>query len=156
MTSPTDYTRLLQPGDICLKKRTVFPSHAPRKLCYKVNFEIWKVKSRVATNSYRMTNLRDGTEIVIAGDILVKLNNITEEEALDMCDEMERIANRESAVTHAKIDEEAARGARTAAARERNARSRRDVNIGVEDPNLARLFEEEERPRRTTRSGRSY
>ena len=161
MTSATDYTRLLQPGDICLKKRTVFPSHSPRKLCYKINFEIWKVKSRVATNSYRMTNLRNGNELVIAGDILVKLNNITEEEALDMCDEMERIANREATVTRAKIDEEASHGARGAGARRRSARRRnaregRETHEEVEDPNLERLFKEDERPVRTTRSGRNY
>ena len=156
MTSATDYARLLQPGDICLKKRTVFPTHSPRKLCYKINFEIWKVKSRVATNSYRMVNLKTQKELIIAGDILVKLNNITEDEALNMCDEMERIANREAVETRARIDIDASRATRSANPQRRSARERREVNEAVDNPDLANFFEEDPRPGRTTRSGRSY
>ena len=156
MTSATDYTRLLRPGDICLKKRTVFPTHSPKKLCYKINFEVWKVKSRVATNSYRVTDLRSNKEMIVAGDILVKLNNITEQEALDMCEEMERISHSEFMVTRARIDEEASRGARTAAASRRNARAGRQRNEGVDKPDLGGLFGEDEQQVRTTRSGRRY
>ena len=126
------------------------------KLSYKINFEIWKVKSRVATNSYRMVNLKTQKELIIAGDILVKLNNITEDEALNMCDEMERIANREAVETRARIDIDASRATRSANPQRRSARERREVNEAVDNPDLANFFEEDPRPGRTTRSGRSY
>ena len=81
-TSPTDYNKIMKNGTICLKKRTVFPTNAARKLCYKTLFKAYKIKSRVATNSYRCTDLQTKEEIVIPGDNLIKLATLNDQEAL--------------------------------------------------------------------------
>ena len=162
MSSATDYTRLLREGDLCMKKRTVFPTNAPRKFCYKVNFEIWKMKSRVATNSYRMLNLKTGQEMIIAGDILVKLNHLNEQEALNLCDEMERVANREAVLTRSRIGAESnaarrcTRFTREATAQQSSTRPKRNEPADVEPTDLTRLFDENRQrvPDRITRSGR--
>ena len=161
-TSPTDFTRLLRPGDLCMKKRTVFPANAPRKYCYKINFEIWKMKSRVATNSYRMINLKTGHEMIIAGDILVKLNHLNDDEALALCDEMERVANREAVLTKARVGAEAnaaRRSTRTAlnpTTRQHTTRRERNNPAEIEATDLPALFDERRGriPDRITRSGR--
>ena len=160
-SSPTDFTRLLRPGDLCMKKRTVFPQNSPRKFCYKVNFEIWKTKSRVATNSYRMVNLKTGHEMIIAGDILVKLNHLSDDEALALCDEMERVANREAVLTRSRIGAEsnaARRSTRTTnppTTRQSTARRGRNDPTEIEATDLTTLFDGNQRTAdRITRSGR--
>ena len=82
---------------ICLKRRTTFPSSAPRKLCYKLNFEVYKITDKVATNSFRCIELRTNIQSVQSGDSLVKLRDLTEEEAIQLVSEMERTAAREAA-----------------------------------------------------------
>ena len=145
-----------------MKKRTVFPANAPRKYCYKINFEIWKMKSRVATNSYRMINLKTGHEMIIAGDILVKLNHLNDDEALALCDEMERVANREAVLTKARVGAEAnaaRRSTRTAlnpTTRQHTTRRERNNPAEIEATDLPALFDERRGriPDRITRSGR--
>ena len=95
-TSPTDYSQKLKPGMICLKRRTTFPTSSPKKLCYKLNFEVYKIDSKIATNSFKCTELRTNSQSVLAGDALVRLNGLTEDEAIQLVTEMERTAAREA------------------------------------------------------------
>ena len=98
-TSATDYTSKLRPGMICLQKRTSFPASSPKKLCYKTTFDVFKITSKVATNSYRVRSLKSNDEKVMPGDNLIKLTNITDDEAIELVDEMERVAAKESLAT---------------------------------------------------------
>ena len=97
--SPTDYTAKLRPGMICLQKRTSFPANSPKKLCYKTTFDVFKITSKVATNSYRVRSLKSNEEKVMPGDNLIKLTNINDNEAIELIDEMERVAAKESLAT---------------------------------------------------------
>ena len=105
-TSPTDYNKIMKNGTICLKKRTVFPTNAARKLCYKTLFKAYKIKSRVATNSYRCTDLQTKEEMVIPGDNLIKLATLNDQEALLLCKSMEDVAARCFVNDQLRVDEE--------------------------------------------------
>ena len=105
-TSPTDYNKIMKNGTICLKKRTVFPTSAARKLCYKTLFKAYKIKSRVATNSYRCTDLQTKEEMIIPGDNLIKLVTLDEQEALLLCKSMEDVAARCFVNDQLRVDEE--------------------------------------------------
>ena len=124
-SSPTDYNKLLKVGTICLKKRTVFPTSAARKLCYKTLFKAFKVKSRVATNSYRCTDLQTDEEIIVPGDNLIKLSKLTEAEAIELCKGMEDVAAKCFVNDQLRVDEEmdASFMRREGAPQQRSARS---------------------------------
>ena len=127
-TSPTDYTLKLRPGMICLQKRTSFPANSPKKLCYKTTFDVYKITSKVATNSYRVRSLRTNEEKVMPGDNLIKLTNINEHEALSLVDEMERVAAKESLAT---TNPTSRRSTRSSTARKRASHEAQDVDIDV-------------------------
>ena len=111
--SPTDYTRMVKIGELVLRKRTSFPKSSPKKLCYKVIFEPFKVINKVASNSYRCKSLINQTEIIIPGDGIVKLGKMSEQEAILLCAKMESRAAAEAAsnVTP-RVTRQSTRGAR--------------------------------------------
>ena len=45
--SPTNYGRRLRVGEFALKKRTVFPTGAPKKLCHKVRLDGFQISQTV-------------------------------------------------------------------------------------------------------------
>ena len=106
-SSPTDYNKILKPNQICLKKKMVFPTGTARKLGYKTLFQVLKIKSRIATNSYRCIDLRTNKELVVGGDCLIKLS-LTAPEAVKLSEEMENLAGREFVTNQLRIDEESA------------------------------------------------
>ena len=130
--SVTDYTKKLKPGTICLRKRTSFPQSSPRKLCYKITFEGYIIISKVATNSFRCKNIKTKEVVVLPGDLLIKIKGLTENEAVDMIDEMERVAAKEAEITRAPNKAGNRRSTRLAA--------RKDRATAVEEPELAALF----------------
>ena len=96
MTSPTDYSSKLKVGQLCLRKRTVFPTSSPKKLCYKVVVQGYKILSKVATNHFRVQSVIDGTIVTLPGDLLIKVSTLTEGELVELCNEMERAAAKEA------------------------------------------------------------
>ena len=104
-SSPTDYNKVLKPNQICLKKKTVFPTGTARKLGYKTLFQVLKIKSRIATNNYRCIDLRTNEESVVGGDNLIKLS-LTAPEAVKLSEEMENLAGREFVANQLRIDDE--------------------------------------------------
>ena len=83
-------------GDLCLQ-RTSFPVNAPKKLAFKVLIEAYEVKQRVATNSFRCESLLTGEISVIAGDLLIKTKNLSKDELIALCAEMQEAAIRNAA-----------------------------------------------------------
>ena len=128
----TDYTKKIRPGMICLRKRTSFPSSSPKKLCYKITFEGYMVTSKVATNSFRCRNIKTNEETIIPGDLLVKMKGLTENEAVELINEMERVAAKEAETTTAPAKAGGRRSTRIAVQK-----SRTDP---VTDPDLGALF----------------
>ena len=97
LRSPTNWTRRLKIGDLALRKRTTWPSSTPKKLGWKIVVDAYRVTSRVATNSFRVTSLLTQREFVFPGDILIKVRMKTEEELVELCRRMEEVAERNSA-----------------------------------------------------------
>ena len=95
--SATNYSARLRPGDLCLQRRTSFPVNAPKKLAFKVLIEAYEVKQRVATNSFRCESLLTGEISVIAGDLLIKTKNLSKDELIALCAEMQEAAIRNAA-----------------------------------------------------------
>ena len=96
LTSPTDYTSRLKVGQLCLRKRTIFPTSSPRKLCYKITVDGYRIVAKTGTNSFRCESIINKQETIIAGDHLIKINGLTEEELKSLCEEMESTAAREA------------------------------------------------------------
>ena len=96
ITSPTDYTKRLKVGQLCLKKRTIFPTSSPKKLCYKTICDGFKIMEKTGTNSFRCKSLITGQITIIPGDQLIKINTLDEDELLQLCREMERTAAKEA------------------------------------------------------------
>ena len=71
--APTDFSRRLRAGDMTLKKRTSFPVGVPKKHCHKVALDGFEVVSRCATNTFLCRSVMNGAEIVLPGDLLVRL-----------------------------------------------------------------------------------
>ena len=100
--------------------------------------------------------------MIIAGDILVKLNHLNDDEALALCDEMERVSNREAVLTKARVGAEAnaaRRSTRTAlnpTTRQHTTRREHNNPAEIEATDLPALFDERRVriPDRITRSGR--
>ena len=99
IVSPTDYTSTIRVGTLCLRKRTIFPSQAPKKLCYKITMDAYRVTSKVGTNAFRVKSLISGTTAVLPGDHLIKVAGLNEDELITLCREMEAVAAREALET---------------------------------------------------------
>lgn len=90
------------------------------------------IKSKVATNSFRCRNIKTNEETIIPGDLLVKLNGLTENEAVELINEMERVAAKEAETTAAPPDSGNRRSTRIAARKERTA--------PITEPDLGAFF----------------
>ena len=130
--SPTNFTRRLKPGDLALKKRSTFPTHSPKKLSYKLDFDGYVVKDRVATNSFRCESVISGQLCVLPGDMLMKVKGFNRETLADLVRSMELASLRS-----------------TKSIGRRNTRSRTRVNaiarqmfVVVGEKDLAEPFEE--------------
>ena len=123
----TDNTKKIRPEMICLRKRT-----SPRKLCYKITFEGHMVTSKVATNSFCCRNIKTNEETIIPGDLLVKMKGLTKNEAIELINEMERVAAKEAEATTAPTKQGERRSTRIAAKRKRTA--------PITDPELSAFF----------------
>ena len=93
--SPTDNSAKLRPNDLALKKRTTFPTAAPKKLAYKINIDAYKIDARVATNAYKCTSLITKRQVILPGDQIIKLRNLSEEEVVALVKRMEELAEKE-------------------------------------------------------------
>ena len=94
LVSPTDYTNKIKVGQLCLKKRTSFPSSSPKKMAFKTLIDAYRVTGKIATNHYRVISLIDGKEYNIPGDHLIKMNSLTEDELRCLAKEMEETARK--------------------------------------------------------------
>ena len=104
---------MVKVGELVLRRRTSFPQGAPKKLCYKVIFEPFKVINKVASNSYRCKSLINQIEIIVPGDGIVKLGKLSEQEAIALCSRMEARAAKEAASNNTpRVTRQSARGAR--------------------------------------------
>ena len=99
ISSPTDYTRKLKVGDLCLRCRTSFSPSAPKKLQFKLKIEAYEVTAKIATNSFRVQALTGGRILVLPGDILIIAASLTKSELVVLVREMERIASRNAALS---------------------------------------------------------
>ena len=90
------------------------------------------IKSKVATNSFRCRNIKTNEETIIPGDLLVKLNGLTENEAVELINEMERVAAKEADMTVAPPAGGMRRSTRIAARKEKTA--------PITDPDLGAFF----------------
>ena len=99
LSSPTDYTRKLKIGDLCLRRRTSFAASSPKKLQFKLKIEAYRVVSKVATNSFRVVSIVSGGTCVLPGDVLIKVSALDEDELRALCREMESTAARNAALT---------------------------------------------------------
>ena len=135
LTSPTDYSRKLKVGDLCLRKRTSFTASSPRKLAFRLNIDAYKITSKVATNSFRTESIIDGTTAVLPGDVLIKVAALTETELRKLVEEMEILASKNATLSAANDDEVDGEEPR----RRRSARLR-TRNIAESSPELACLF----------------
>ena len=124
MTSPTDYTSKLKVGQLCLRKRTVFPTSSPKKLCYKVLVDGYKIISKVATNHFRVRSVVNGRETTLPGDVLVKVSALNERELVELCNEMERATVQEAVNNSPSAPDGVATRRRTTRARERTREAR--------------------------------
>ena len=93
-TSPTDYSQRLKPGTLALKKRTSFPTSSPRKMARKIEIDGFRIKKRLATNSYEVENIRSKQRLVLPGDQLVTVGTLTEIELVALINEMEELSTR--------------------------------------------------------------
>jgi hypothetical protein len=75
----------LQRDDFVMKKRTSFHQSIAKKYQNQRLLVIYKVINRVATNSYKIQNITDPTEILyVPGDNLIQLHGYSNED----CDEL--------------------------------------------------------------------
>ena len=108
--SPRDYAARIRPGQLVMQKRMVF-GHYPKKLSSKVLIKAYRVDSRVGTNAFRVTELRDRTSKVLPGDLLIKVSALDEVGLIKLCREMEDMMKREASTRSAIRDAEAYAGA---------------------------------------------
>ena len=125
MISPTDYTSKLKVGSLCLRKRTVFPTQSPRKLCYKLTMNCYRITSKLGTNAWRCISLIDGETAVLPGDHLVQVKGLTESELVALCREMEITAAKEALETENPGGGEGTTARRETRSRTKAARNRR-------------------------------
>ena len=102
-TSPTCYASRLKVGDLAIQKRTSYPAHTPRKLAFRVVIDAFEVTARVATNAFRVTSIITGDEQVLAGDLLIKIRGMEKDDLRALCQEMERVAARNSSRVTARV-----------------------------------------------------
>ena len=104
---------MIKVGELILRKRTSFPKSSPKKLCYKVIFEPFKVLNKVASNSYRCKSLISQSEIIVPGDGIVKLGKLSNQEALALCARMEaRAAEEAGSLASPRVTRQSARSVR--------------------------------------------
>ena len=99
LTSPTDYSRKLKVGDLCLRRRTSFAPSAPKKLQFRLKIEAYEITSKLATNAFHACSLMDNRCVVLPGDVLIKVASLSKEELRALCREMETIAARSNALS---------------------------------------------------------
>ena len=97
ITSPTDFTNKIKVGQLALKKRSIFPQGAPKKLAFKTLIQPLKVIQKVATNSYKCINLLTQEESIVAGDLLIKVSALDERGLKKLCEDMEETVRRNAA-----------------------------------------------------------
>ena len=95
--SPTNYTRRLEVGDFALQKRSIFPSNAPKKLCFKVRVEGYQIVARIATNAFKCRNVITGSVKHLPGDMLIKLRGFDEQQLKQLINSMEIAESRNAA-----------------------------------------------------------
>ena len=109
--SPTNYTSRMKTGDLALQKRTSFPSHVPKKLAFKTIIDAYEVTAKTGTNNFRVVSLLTGEQHVVAGDLLIKVRGLSKEDLIALCEDMERVAARNSAQIGARVTRSATRHA---------------------------------------------
>ena len=80
-----------------LRKFRIFPRNSPKKLCFRVVVDAFRVVDRVGTNSFRCESLTTGRKELLSGDVLIKLRHHTEESARQLCLRMEEAQMRNEA-----------------------------------------------------------
>ena len=67
--------------------------------------------AKTGTNSFRVVSLLTGEQHVVAGDLLIKVRGLSKDDLIALCEEMERVAARNSAQIGARVTRSAARHA---------------------------------------------
>ena len=130
----TNYTLRLKIGDICLKKRTSFPSNTPKKLCYRQTVDAFKIVARVATNMYKCVSIISNEHFYYPGDVLIKVK-LSVEQARKLVQSMEQTLMKGTAVTEPRETRSRAR------ARERadNVRTAQSMFVWGKKPSTRRF-----------------
>jgi hypothetical protein len=89
--NPLGQYDLLQVGDLCLQKQTSFLRHAAIKTQFKLSINIYEIIERVATNAFRIRNIKSNQELICAGDHLIQLR-YPHEEAIKLLNNLEQCA----------------------------------------------------------------
>ena len=98
--NPLGQYDLLQVGDLCLRKRTSFLRHAAIKTQFKLTINIYEITERVATNAFRICDIKSKREMICAGDHLIRLRYPLPE-AMELLNNLEKCAkeqNRENVI----------------------------------------------------------
>ena len=130
----TNYTLRLKIGDVCLKKRTSFPSNTPKKLCYRQTVDAFQIVARVATNMYKCVSIISNEHFYYPGDVLIKVK-LSVEQARKLVQSMEQTLMKGTAVTEPRETRSRAR------ARERadNVRTAQSMFVWGKKPSTRRF-----------------
>ena len=108
---PTDYSRRLKRGDLCLLKRTSFAKGIQKKLAFKLQKNAFEVMDRVGTNTFRCKSILTDDICILPGDLLLITRNQTKEDLLRLCERMEEMATKNEASNSPPMTRRRARGA---------------------------------------------
>ena len=83
----------------------------PKKLAFKTIIDAYEVTAKTGTNNFRVVSLLTGEQHVVAGDLLIKVRGLSKEDLIALCEDMERVAARNSAQIGARVTRSATRHA---------------------------------------------
>ena len=101
--SPTNYSLRLQVGDLCLKKRTSWPTNTPKKLGFRITVDGFEVKKRVATNTFLCESVLTGDLALYPGDHLVRVKGFDRASLAAFCARLEETAARNCATIGPRV-----------------------------------------------------
>ena len=122
--SPRNLTAQLQLGDLVLKKKSIFLPSAPKKLQFKIAIQAFEVIGKLASNAFKVKDLKSGEISLLSGDVLIRVRGHTKASLLRLVQAMEDTA---------QLNQARADGAVT------RSRTARDALIKLSDKSLRSL-----------------
>ena len=90
--SPRNLTAQLQLGDLVLKKKSIFLPSAPKKLQFKIAIQAFEVIGKLASNAFKVKDLKSGEISLLSGDVLIRVRGHTKASLLRLVQAMEDTA----------------------------------------------------------------